>query len=148
MRDAVLHHVRAMLEAHTEFAVAAPEEAFSQKLPVPSNTVGGQFWCVIGARESYANAILNNRWIGFNCSLSGSAATDKASVVKALAQSALAFDHAAASVDWTLERDALLLDLLEQKPVHQGEFIRYTYGLGLRFPESWANRWSLAQPSG
>ncbi|MEN8114816.1 MAG: hypothetical protein ABFS21_10560 [Actinomycetota bacterium] len=148
MRDAVLRHIRAMFQAHSEFAEFAPEAVFAEKLAVPSNTVGGQFWCVVGARESYVDAIVNDGWGGFSCSLPGSAAGDRAKVVEALAQSALAFDRVAEDVDWTPIRDELLLDLLEHEVAHQGQLIRYAYGLGLRLPKTWIDRWSLTQPLG
>lgn len=32
---------------------------------LPSNTVGAQLWCVVGARESYSRAIEAGRWAGF-----------------------------------------------------------------------------------
>ncbi|HEY8171290.1 MAG TPA: hypothetical protein VIH24_09380, partial [Candidatus Limnocylindria bacterium] len=34
---------------------------------LPSNTVGAQLWCVVGARESYARAIVAGTWAGFSC---------------------------------------------------------------------------------
>jgi len=37
------------------------EESLDRKLPgLPSNTMGSQLWCVVGARESYTNAIQAN----------------------------------------------------------------------------------------
>lgn len=35
----------------------------------PSNAIGAQFWCVVGARESYARAFQAGAWQGFACSL-------------------------------------------------------------------------------
>jgi len=37
----------------------------------------------------------------------------------------------------------LLLDLFEHETQHQGQMIRYVYGLGLHFPKSWIDRWAL-----
>ena len=57
------------------------------KLPgLPSNTVGSQLWCVVGARESYARAIGEDGWGGFSCSLV--TVTEKAQVADALHRSA------------------------------------------------------------
>lgn len=36
---------------------------------MPSNMIGEQLWCIIGARESYLKAIINGGWVGFTCSL-------------------------------------------------------------------------------
>ncbi|MGL5010629.1 MAG: hypothetical protein ACRC6I_12165, partial [Paracoccaceae bacterium] len=34
-----------------------------------SNTIGNQFWCIVGARESYGRAFDAGAWQGFSCSL-------------------------------------------------------------------------------
>lgn len=41
---------------------------------IPSNTIGEQLWCVVGARESYLNAIAKNGRAGFSCSLKNTTA--------------------------------------------------------------------------
>ena len=33
---------------------------------LPSNSIGNQAWCIIGARESYFKAIKNSHWVGFS----------------------------------------------------------------------------------
>lgn len=46
------------------------EKSLSLKLEhLPSNTMGQQLWCMVGARESYDRAIKNKGWLGFSCSL-------------------------------------------------------------------------------
>ena len=63
------------------------ERVLAAKLgDLPSNTVGAQLWCVIGARESYARAIAAGQWSGFSCSLNEPG--DPAEVADALARSA------------------------------------------------------------
>ena len=37
------------------------------------------------------------------------------------------------------------LDLLEHETQHQGQLIRYVYGLKYKFPKSWAERWALEE---
>ncbi len=51
-----------------------------------------------------------------------------------------------AAIEWTDAKDGLLVDLLEHETMHQGQLIRYVYGLGFSFPESLAKRWVLEQP--
>lgn len=145
MRDRVISHIRHQFEAHRTLAEWLPGEALSRRLSVPSNTVGAQLWCVVGARESYTRAIDTGVWEGFACSLSAAGAVDKAQVVAALTRAAEVFDRVAAGVDWTPARDHLLLDLLEHEAQHQGQLIRYVYALPYRFPPSWASRWSLGE---
>jgi hypothetical protein len=109
---------------------------------LPSNTIGAQLWCVVGARESYARAIEAGAWSGFSCSLDDTA--DVTQVEAALARSedamrrALDGMHAADAAPW-----GLVLDLLEHEAAHHGQLIRYLYGLGLEIPESWRRKYAL-----
>ncbi len=116
------------------------ETALGGRLREPSNTIWDQLWCVVGARESYARAIEKGGWMGFECSLTSADRGSKPMVVKALELSRQAVESAigAASDD-----DGLVLDLLLHETQHQGQLIRYVYGLGLEFPQSWRIRWSL-----
>ena len=144
MRDTVVDHIKALADAHAELAESLPDDAFAQKMSVRSNPIGAQFWCVVGARESYTKGIESDGWVGFSCSLPGSAIADKTKVVEVLRQSALAFEKVVGGVDWTDTRDDMLLALLEHEAQHQGQLIRYVYALDYTFPESWASRWALS----
>ncbi len=145
MRNTVVDHIKTLADAHGELAGSLTDDAFAQEMSVRSNPIGAQFWCVVGARESYTNAIESDGWVGFSCSLPDSATADKTKVVQALRQSALAFEKVVREVDWTGTRDDMLLALLEHEAQHQGQLIRYIYALGYTFPESWASRWALSQ---
>ena len=144
MGDSVVDHIKALADAHEELAESLPDDAFAQELSVRSNPIGAQFWCVVGARESYTKAIESDGWVGFSCSLPGSATADKTKVVEVLRLSALAFEKAVGEVDWTDTRDDMLLALLEHEAQHQGQLIGYVYALDYTFPESWASRWALS----
>jgi len=69
----------------------------------------------------------------------------KQKVLDALEQSAADFDQVARHVEWTEARIELLLALFEHETQHQGQLIRYVYGLGYKFPTSWIERWALEQ---
>jgi hypothetical protein len=47
------------------------------------------------------------------------------------------------AVDAGVGADGLVLDLLLHETQHQGQLIRYVYGIGLDFPDSWRDRWNL-----
>jgi uncharacterized damage-inducible protein DinB len=143
MQEQVLAHLKARFSAHRDLVAVLPEEAFQSKLPVRSNSVGAQYWCVIGARESYTRAIAGGEWAGFTCSLSSQDLKLKQKLLYALDQSAVGFAQVASEVEWTERRRELLLDLFEHETQHQGQMIRYVYGLEYKFPESWVHRWSL-----
>jgi hypothetical protein len=109
---------------------------------LPSNTVGAQLWCVVGARESYARAIVAGEWAGFSCSLE--ATTDPASVCAALDRSAGSASEAVRSLDRPSHaQERLVLDLLEHEAQHHGQLIRYLYGLRHAVPASWKERYGL-----
>lgn len=119
------------------------EGALGSKLPgLPSNSVGLQLWCVVGARESYARAIRANEWSGFSCSLE--TPDNRISVADALRRSAEGVTEILRDMDSFSEvQNRLMLDLLEHEAAHQGQLIRYLYGLKLAIPGSWKSRYAL-----
>ncbi len=145
MWDQIVDRVRQRFAAARELIALIPESALNQKLPIASNEISQQYWCIVGARESYARGIQQGGWAGFSCSLTKADLPDKAKMLAGLDRSAAAFDAAVAEADWDEPRTKLLLDLLEHETQHQGQLIRYVYGLGLKFPESWLKRWALEQ---
>jgi len=117
------------------------EEFLTLDLPnLPSNRVAGQFWCIVGARESYTRAIEAGSWQGFSCSLG--APLDRPSLLEALERT----QECLAAVDFSELSDALAgfaFQLLEHEVQHHGQLIRYVYGNGRTFPESWRERYTV-----
>ena len=108
---------------------------------IPSNTIGEQFWCIIGARESYLKAIINQGWVGFSCSLDDTESKDK--VLKSLDKSTQkSFDFLDAC-ELNQKQTELLIALLEHEVQHHGQLIRYIYGNKLTFPKSWNQRYNV-----
>jgi len=135
-------HLKRAFTLTTDLIQHLPEEALSQKLgDLPSNTIGEQLWCMIGARESYLQAVVDNEWSDFGCSLSDT--RSKAEVLRVLEKS---------ENDWFLYLDkhalneiqaAFLMDLLRHELQHHGQLIRYVYGNRLTFPASWHDRYTV-----
>ena len=148
MRDKVIAHLISTARAHRELVATLPEADLGWRLAERSNTIGGQIWCVIGARESYTKAIREGDWAGFDCSLSGPDTTIKKRLLEALDRSEGGLIEVLGDLEWTDARERLLLDLLEHESQHQGQIIRYVYALGRRFPDTWVQRWALEQPAG
>ncbi|WP_306232617.1 DinB family protein [Agrococcus beijingensis] len=119
-----------------------PEQLGSRLADLPSSTIGGQLWCVLGARESYPNAARAGSWQGFTSPLTDEQMTDASAVRAAFAQTAADVDGWLAD----LESDDDLryaLALLEHETQHHGQLIRYLYGLGIDRPESWQRQYAL-----
>lgn len=119
-----------------------PTEAFKLKLKdLPSNTIGQQFWCIVGARESYLEAIINECWSGFSCSLQDTISKDK--ILKSIQKSAeecLLYlnNHRLSEI-----QVEFLVTLLEHEIQHHGQLIRYVYGNKLNFSKSWNERYTV-----
>jgi hypothetical protein len=130
---------------YDDLVAGLPAEAFAATLPaLPSNTIGGQLWCVVGARESYARAIEGGEWAGFSCSLSAAEILERESLRAGMSRSAAAVGAALDLLEPDDDaRGRLALLLLEHEAAHQGQLIRYLYGLGLPIPASWKERYAL-----
>lgn len=108
---------------------------------LPSNTIGEQFWCIVGARESYLQAIIHNEWVGFSCSLSD--VKSHSSVTHSLKNSADSLIDQIRAMNLNDTQADYLLTLLEHEIQHHGQLIRYIYGNTLPFPKSWTERYSV-----
>lgn len=108
---------------------------------LPSNTIGEQLWCIIGARESYTNAIINSGWMGFKCSLNDS--FSKELVLEGLQKSSEDCMKYLEGRELTETQMAFLMDLFEHEIQHHGQLIRFFYGNKLPFPQSWHNRYTV-----
>ena len=124
-----------------DLVVHLDEVSLGVDLPdLPSNRIAGQLWCVVGARESYMNAIEKGGWQGFSCSLNTPRV--KESVLTVLE----ATHERLNQVDFTDLNDAqisLAFDLLEHEIQHHGQLIRFVYGNKLTFPVSWNKRYTV-----
>lgn len=130
---------------YEELANHLEHSAFVSKLAsLPSNTIGEQLWCVVGARESYMRGIQKGQWDGFRCSLSKEAITRKKDIIEAPINSASTARLILSQItDLTAAQEKLAFDLLEHEVQHQGQLIRYLYGLKLGIPVSLKERYHL-----
>ena len=134
-----LHHAFNLTE---ELVQSLPEEALKLRLKdLPSNTIGEQLWCVVGARESYLKAIKSNDWVGFSCSLHNPASKEEVLFcLKTSTEECLQFLYANEICEKQME---FIMQLLEHEILHHGQLIRYVYGNKLTFPKSWNERYTV-----
>jgi hypothetical protein len=142
----VRERIRESFELYDDLVREMPEESLALRLPgLASNTVGAQLWCVVGARESFAGAIRTGGWQGFACSLTADETRYREAVAAALSRAAEQVLATIAELDpEDDERLRFALRLLEHECSHQGQLIRYLYGLQLPIPASWKERYALA----
>ncbi|MHA6250463.1 hypothetical protein [Oceanobacillus sp. CAU 1775] len=110
-------------------------------LDVPSNTIGEQAYCIIGARESYLKALKFGQWEGFNCSLAET--NDKTLISNKLKETHRNIESFLQANDRTKINNNLLIDLLEHEVQHHGQLIRYAYANKIQFPKSWSVRYNV-----
>jgi hypothetical protein len=144
-KELVWPRLAACFRLYDDLVGALPAGSLARDLAgLPSNTIGQQLWCVIGARESYARALAAGAWQGFACGLAHGRAGEVAAVAEHLRRSAAEAAVAVAGVtEWSGDRGRLLMSLLEHEVQHHGQLIRYLYGNRLAIPASWKERYSL-----
>lgn len=144
LETALRERLERSFDLYTDLAESiGPEHLASRLGDLPSNTIGAQLWCVVGARESYSRAIKAGAWAGFTCSLddAGSMSEVRAALARSERDVREALDGSVSGAD---AASGLILDLLEHEAAHQGQLIRYLYGLKLAIPPSWKARYALA----
>src|SRR5688572_10389031 len=129
---------------YDELVASLHETQLRQSLPVPSNPIGMQLWCVVSARETWARAMHTGAWGPFECSIASFQDTQDPEVVAgALAASASAFREAALAAPADETRTDFKLGLLEHEAQHLGQILRYLLGLEIEPPPGWKTRFAL-----
>ena len=68
MKNTIKEKLERSFKLYEELIGFLSEDALAKKLPgLPSNELGQQLWCVIGARNSYLKALEAGEWKGFEC---------------------------------------------------------------------------------
>jgi hypothetical protein len=120
------------------------EQLASRLDGLPSNTVGEQFWCVVGARHSYVDAAMAGEWQGFSCPLTHEGTTDPSEIAATLGSTFDELsDFLASAQELSGVQEDYLLDLLEHEVQHHGQLIRHAYGIKVGVPDSWKQRYNL-----
>lgn len=130
---------------YLDFVDTIPAAHLVSRLPgLPSDTVGHQLWCVLGARESFPRAARAGEWQGFSSPIDRDGSSDAAGVRAAFVQTAADVDDWVAGID-AADEDSwrYALALLEHETMHQGQLIRYLYGLGIDRPHTWQQQYAL-----
>ena len=134
----------AVFRLYDELVASLDGARLRQSLPAPSNPIGMQLWCVVGARETWARAMEKGTWGPFSCSIASfEDAHEPGPVARALATSASAFREAALATVADETRTDFKLGLLEHESQHLGQILRYILGLGIEPPPGWKKRFAL-----
>jgi hypothetical protein len=141
MNQKLKENLKRAFQLTKSLVIHLDEQSLALDLPdLPSNRIAGQLWCMVGARESMLKGIEKGGWQGFSCSLT--TPRIKQSVLLALEATLRQLEALDFSVLSEIQF-ALAFDLLEHEVQHHGQLIRYVYGNGLTFPESWHARYTV-----
>lgn len=145
MKDQLLKRLEKTNKLLIDLLSALSGADLGSKLPnLPSNTIGQQFWCLVGARSSYLKAIKSEGWKGFSCNLNNDDILSNSKLSSTLHATFSDIQSFINSVEKLSEiQENFLFDLLEHEIQHHGQLIRYMYGLKLSIPSSWKDRYSL-----
>jgi hypothetical protein len=144
MSDPIDRRLQATFDLYEELAAALDADQLRSSLPVASNPIGMQLWCVVGARETWARAMDDGTWGPFACSIGSFAETHQPEIMREkLSTSATALTDAAAAAEPDETRIDLKLGLLEHENQHLGQLLRYILGPGIEPPDGWKRRFNL-----
>ncbi len=115
-----------------------------------SQSIGYQFWCMLGAQESWIALIESGEWGGFSCSLNS---LEGIRVIENFRGQMKLADELLLRI---LETDSLTrefddgstplshyMTLVEHESHHQGQLINFIYAHDLAIPKSWEAKWAL-----
>ncbi|MEZ4867440.1 MAG: hypothetical protein R3C14_39305 [Caldilineaceae bacterium] len=115
-----------------------------------SQTLGYQFWCMVGAHESFLNALEQGGWQGFHSSLDDFDEVTPA-VIKAQMQKS---DERLLLLCEILNLDPprvgqepgykSIFRMIEHEMHHHGQLINFLFCHHLPIPPSWADEWALS----
>ncbi len=115
-----------------------------------SQSIGYQYWCMLGAQESWISLIESGEWGGFSCSvnsLEDSNVIDDFKGQMQLADELLLRTLKAVDVTHEFSDGGTPLSnymiLVEHESHHQGQLINFIYAHDLPIPKSWEAKWAL-----
>lgn len=123
-------------------------------LPFPrSQSIGYQFWCMLGSQESWVAFLRNGALEHWSCSLSGLPPAEitlsliRERLQAADAQYLAALAEADALRPYANGLTPLIVHqmLVEHEAHHHGQLINFIYALDLPIPASWAQQWALSR---
>ena len=135
MREVIVANLRRRFGFYADLAEQVDDENINAELDVAGHrSLGLHLWCVVGARESFAKAIVAGEMRGWASSV---ATFSHDEFVAKLAESSRTLLRAIGDVsEWTPERHRLLAEVAEHEVMHEGQIIRVMLGLEKPLPAS------------
>jgi len=122
------------------------------KLPFPeSQSLRYQFFCMVGAHESYLKELEYGAWQGFSSSISDIQELTPTIIKAHMQQASEAMATLFLSTDLTAKLQngkygyEVVQTMIEHEMHHHGQLINFLYCHHLPIPESWHQKWDLTR---
>jgi hypothetical protein len=132
-------------------AVLQPSD-LALRLPFPeSQALVDQFWCMLGAQESYLRELRAGTWQGFSCSLDDGEDYSREAIERQMRAADQEMVALLSEIDLhaSLANDKrgyhVVQRLVEHEMHHQGQLINFMFYGHLPIPDSWHAKWALAR---
>jgi len=115
-----------------------------------SQTLGYQFWCMLGAHESYLRKLESGAWQGFACSLDEMGEVTPAVIARQMraADARMAELLTGVALEQPLADGqpvyAVVMQMIKHEMHHHGQLINFLYCHRLPIPASWRDEWHLS----
>jgi hypothetical protein len=123
----------------------------SLTLPFPaSQTLGYQFWCMIGAQESYLRKLEHGRWQGFSSSLDGFETVTPALIKQQMSRADTEMERLLdqMNLEQVLPNGqagyVIVFQIIKHEMHHHGQLINFMFCHHLPIPASWQDEWALS----
>lgn len=120
-------------------------------LPFPeSRPIGHQFWCMLGAQESYLKVLQTGQWQGFACSLDQVDDVSPVVIKNRMKEADQALLQIIEQTDLHgilkngKRRHEVVQRIIEHEILHHGQLINLMFCHHLPIPTAWADEWALA----
>ena len=120
------------------------------RLPFPeSQPLGYQFWCMVGAHESYLKKLEHGAWQGFASSLSQFDPVTPAVIKQQMQQADAKMAQLLEQIDLLATQasgepnHAIVFQMIKHEMHHHGQLINFLFCHHLPIPPSWQDEWAL-----
>jgi hypothetical protein len=120
-------------------------------LPFPeSKSLGYQFWCMVGAHESYLKKLEHGAWQGFASSLDQFAQVTPDVIKQQMRQADETMHALLQRIDLAQPLKSgqpgygVVMQMIKHEMHHHGQLINFMFCHHLPIPASWHDEWALA----
>jgi hypothetical protein len=151
LADILLSEWKKIRQLTYDYLDVLGESHLSLQLPfTESQPLGYQFWCMVGAHESYLKELECGEWQGFSSSLEEFDRVTPAIIKQQMMNSDAAMEKLLKTMDLQIPLKSgrpayeLVMQMIKHEMHHHGQLINYMFCHHLPIPDSWHREWALA----